>query len=224
MSQIELSEVQPHQPRHRAVLAIVGTISVAAVLAVAVVGSGILRPASAPGDPPVAGAVPAQTASAPPTTTATPKVTATPSPTAGETRGGFSVTDLVGRWTGDVVVPWTGPNWESDPSKDTTWRLTMTIDECTRGASCGRWEFATKNLGGTGEPVTCKGMLVYTGLFEDRAAFAFSESVTSTVGVANCQAATLVLTPFSGGTRAAVEERQAGAAVSWGLVSRSTQP
>jgi hypothetical protein len=227
MNQIRLTEVTDKDGRDRSFIAVVAGVAVVAVVAVVVLGSGLLSPRDGPSS--VAAPVGVATAS-PETQTATvaPSVAATvpaePSATPADVRGGFSVADLAGTWTGELVTPWTGPDWESDPSKDTTSRLSLEIGACTLGASCGTWKAATDDVAGTGKPMACEGTLTYTGPFEDRAAFAFSESVTPSGVTANCAPSTLVLTPFSGGTRAAVEERQDGVSASWGLVTRSSTP
>ena len=218
MSQIQLSEVTAGDGRNRNLIAVVAGAAIVAVIAVVALGSGLL----APSDGPSQVAAPAVVESARPSVTA--PATAAPSVGPGDVRGGFAVTDLIGTWTGDVVTPWTGPNWESDPSRDTTSRLTLAIGECTKGASCGTWKVATDDVAGTGKPMACEGTLTYTGPFQNRAAFAFSETVTPSGGTSDCAPATLVVTPFSGGMRAAVEERQDGVSASWGLVTRSAAP
>jgi hypothetical protein len=215
MSQYPVSGVQSGPARQHALVPLLALGAVAAALVVAVAWSGVLPfgrpPASVPGAA-VAPASPAAT------------LNSSPDPATSSTLGGYTVDDLAGTWRGDVLVPWFGPNWESDPTKDTTWRLDMTIDACADAQSCGAWTFTTESLGGTGKAATCSGTLTYHGPYEDHAAFQFAEIITGSTGPAGCQAATLVMTPLASGARAGIEERSNGIWMSWGLVSKASTP
>lgn len=224
MSQFPVSDVRARQSRNRTLIPMLGIGAVAVFLVVAIAWGGILprggTPATVPGAA-VGTASPAASAASPAAQAASPA--ASPDAAADAVRGGYAVTDLAGTWKGDILVPWYGANGESDPSKDTSWRLDMTIDMCGKGESCGLWSFATDNLEVTGKPASCDGTLTYRGFYEDRAAFQFAEAVSSSTG-GRCQGVTLVITPLASGTRAGIEERSSGVWLSHGLVTRYVAP
>lgn len=219
MSQFPVSDVQARQSRNRTLLPILGIGAVAVLLVVAVAWGGLLPRGGVPATVP--GAAPGSASPSAPA--ATPAASPDASPAAETVRGGYSVLDLAGRWKGDIMVPWYGANGETDASKDTNWRLDMTIDMCGEGESCGLWSFATDNLEGSAKPASCDGTLTYYGFYEDRAAFRFVEAVGSSTGP-HCQGATLVVTPFASGTRAGIEETASGIWLSHGMVTRSATP
>ena len=220
MSQFPVSDVQKRRSRDRMLIPVLGLGIAAVFLIVAVAWSGILPHGGVPVTEPGA----AVSTASPTPSTASPVASPDAALTTDSVRGGYSVLDLAGRWNGDVLVPWYGGNGETDPSRDTSWRLDMTIDMCGEGESCGLSSFATDNLEGSGKAATCDGTLTNRGFYEDRAAFQFTEVVGSSSGPRNCQGATLVLTPLASGTRAGIEERSGGVWLTWGLVTRSATP
>ena len=148
---------------------------------------------------------------------------------------GVSVAGLAGTWTGDVFVRgWdvsiTHGSQVVNPSKDTTWATTVTIGDCTPGATCGSVSYATPNAWGTGEAVSCEGSLKFRGRDEARGEFQFDESITSRSGAVaatstsrNCRKSILEVTPLASGTTVAVEERD-NTWLDYGFLVKSATP
>jgi hypothetical protein len=157
-----------------------------------------------------------------PTATADTAQTPTPAASASEpieSRGGVTVGDLTGTWTGDLVTV----SESLDPAKDSTWKTRLTIDECTPGAPCGRFSSATRNAEGTGKGATCDGTLTYRGFYKDRAAFEFQETITASGGAMRCPVQVMILTPLASGATLGVEEKRMSFGAH-GLFLRSTSP
>jgi hypothetical protein len=169
-----------------------------------------------------------------PSTAPAPSVPAVLAPVPSAPAAAFTVADLVGTWTGTVIVPgFDEQGMALDPSKDTSFTTTVTLGDCTAGASCGSFSFATPDWAGTGKAMSCEGTLKYRGPYEDRPAFAFEEAITSRSGaiaaMGQSQAPkcswsmTLVITPLSSGGSAGVEEK-GDAWEDYGVLVKSATP
>ena len=90
--------------------------------------------------------------------------TATGSPTASPTPEPNVVlpSDLVGRWTGDVVDPgWEQSALHATEYERTVWSITVTLQECYADGRCGYETMATQDFGLVGGPYECRYDLYY---------------------------------------------------------------
>ncbi len=146
---------------------------------------------------------------------------------------GFTVADLAGTWTGEVLMPgFVSPEASITPAKDTTFTTSVTIGACAPGATCGSVSYATRDWTGSGKPLSCSGSLKYRGPYEGGSGFAFEEAISSRsgapVGPEQAQACSnniLVLTPLASGATVGVEEREGGMAwQDYGVLAKSATP
>jgi len=149
----------------------------------------------------------------------------------------FTVGDLAGTWTGAVIVPGfddaNAAVLTLNPAKDSTFTTTVALGECTPGATCGSFSFATQDWAATGKAMSCEGTLKYRGPYKDRPAFEFEEAITSRSGAlpimslsqdSKCSnAMILVLTPLSSGATAGIEEK-ADVWEDYGVLVKSATP